>query len=119
MVAEDDRPIGAPVLPVSRRDRLSVWVAAHRWAVPIIRLAAGLIPVAVLALVFGADFPLAKVIAFVICAVLGDKIGEREKERGDALRDFPVPPDSLPGEFAEYFHQPPDPRSDGRYIRPQ
>jgi hypothetical protein len=116
MFAEDDRPIGAPVLPERRRDRLSVWVAEHRWAVPLIRLAGGLCLVAVAALVFRADLAWDEVVAFVVGAALGGEVAEREKERGDVLR---TPPDLLPHEFAEYFPQPPAPESDGRYFRPR
>jgi hypothetical protein len=123
MVAEDDRPIGAPVLPATRRDRFSVWVAEHPWAVPVIRLVAGLGLVAVAWLVFGSEVPLAKVIAFVVGVATGGGAAEHEKERGETLLeallsggDLPAPPESLPSEFAEYFHQPPDPRSDGRYF---
>ena len=116
MFAEDDRPIGAPVLAENRRDRLSVWVAEHRWAVPLIRLAAGLSLVAVTALVFRADLPWDKVIAFVTGAALAGQVAEREKERGDTLR---TPPDLLPHEFAEYFPQPPATESDSRYVRPR
>jgi hypothetical protein len=115
MLTEDERPIGAPILAESRRDRLSVWVAEHRLALPLIRLAVGLILLAAVALVFRADFPWAKVVAFIVGTVLGDKVGEREKERGDTLL---TPPDSLPKEFADAFDQPPATRSDGRYIRP-
>jgi hypothetical protein len=116
MLPEDDRPIGAPILAERRRDRLSVWVAEHRWAVPSFRLAGGLSLVAVTALVFRAGLPWDKVVAFVVGAALGGGVAEREKERGDALRR---PPDSLPREFTEYFAQPPATESDGRYYRPR
>jgi hypothetical protein len=125
VVAGEDRPIGSPVL-ASRRDRFSVWVAEHRWAVSLIRVAAGLGLVGVMTLVAGAHFHLGQVIAFVIGAGLGGEAGEREKERGDSVietlfsvLDLPAPPESLPKEFAGYFHQPPDPRMDGRYFRPR
>jgi hypothetical protein len=105
---------------------LSVWIAEHRWVVVVIRLVGGLSLVAVAALAFGRGFPWARVIAFVVGAVLGDQAGEREGRRGDTLLetlrfggDLPAPPESLPREFAEYFHQPPDPRDDGRYFGPR
>jgi hypothetical protein len=105
---------------------LSIWIAGHRWAVLLIRVVAGLSLVAVATLAFGVHFHLGQVIAFVVGAVLGGEAGEREKERGDrvietlfSVFDLPSPPESLPKEFAEYFHQPPDPRMDGRYFRPR
>jgi hypothetical protein len=123
MVAEDDRPIGAPVLAASRRDRLSVWIAEHPWAAPVIRIAGGLALVAVAVLAFGALYPVSKLVAFVIGAAAGGRAGHQEQERGETFLealgtggDMPAPPPSLPGEFDEYFHQPPDPRSDGRYF---
>jgi hypothetical protein len=123
MVADEDTPIGAPILPESRRDRLSVWIAEHPWVVPIIRLAGGLGLVAVAVLVLGVHLPLAKVIAFVIGVATGGHAGEHEKERGETLLeamlsggDLPAPPESLPSEFDEFFHQPPDPRMDPRYF---
>jgi hypothetical protein len=124
MVAEDDSPVGAPVLPESGRDRLSVWVAEHGWAVPIMRLVVGLSLVAVSALVFGTHLPWGKVVVFVIGARLGGEAGEREKQRGDRLLEtllsgghVPAPPEAMPREFAEYAREPPDPRMDGRYLR--
>jgi hypothetical protein len=116
MLTEDDRPIGAPVLVQRRRDRMCVWVAEHRWAVPLLRLAGGLSVLAVVAFVVRADLPWHSVVAFLVGLVLADTVGERAKERGDTLR---APPDSLPREFAEYFDQPPATESDGRYIRPR
>lgn len=116
MLAEDDRPIGAPVLAQRRRDRLSVWVAEHPWAVRVARLVGALTLVAVVALAFRADLPWARVVVFVIGAAMADKVVTHEKDRGDALR---VPPDLLPHEFAEHFNQPPAPESDGRYMRPR
>jgi hypothetical protein len=115
MLVEDDRPIGAPVLAQRRRDRLSVWVAEHPWAVRVARLVGGLTLVAVVALVFRADLPWANVVLFVIGAVVADKVAEHEKDRGDALR---VPADLLPHEFAEHFPEPAA-ESDGRYMRPR
>jgi hypothetical protein len=116
MIADDDKPIGAPVLPESRRDRLSVWVAEHRWAVLVIRLAGGLILVIVVALVFRTDFAWGTVIAFVVGAVLGGRVGETEKERGDTLLGAS---ESLPREFGDHFPPPPATGSEGRYARPR
>ena len=116
MLAEDDRPIGAPILAERRRDRLSVWFAEHRWAVPVIRLAGGLSLVAVTALVFHADLPWDKVVAFVVGAALCGEVAEHERERGDALS---APPDLLPHEFADHFARPPAAETDGRYLRPR
>jgi hypothetical protein len=117
VVAEEDRPIGAPVLPESGRDRLSVWVAEHPWAVPALRLAGGLTLVAVVALVFRADFPWDNVVAFVVGVVLGDIVGEREKERGDTVLEGRM--ESLPSEFADVVRQPPADPAEGRYFRPR
>jgi hypothetical protein len=124
MVAEDDRPVGAPVLPESGRDRLSVWVAEHGWAVGIMRLVVGLSLVGVSALVFGTHVGVGKLVSFAIGAAMGGEAGEREKKRGDRLIEtllsggnVPAPPEALPREFAEYARRPPDPRMDGRYLR--
>jgi hypothetical protein len=99
---------------------LSIWVAEHRWAVPILRLAVGLGLVGVSVLVLGADLGVARIIGVVVGAALGGKAGEREKGRGDRILetllsgvDLPAPPESLPSEFAEYVHQPRDPRWGG------
>ena len=123
MITEDDRPIGAPVLRQTRRDRLSIWIAEHRWAVPVIRLVGGLSLTGVAILAFGTPFHVGKLIVFVIGVALGGRAREREKERGDTLLDalrtggdMPAPPTSLPSEFDAYFHQSPDPRSDDRYF---
>jgi hypothetical protein len=123
MVTDDDKPIGAPVLPESRRDRVSVWIAEHSWVLPIIRIAGGLGLVAVAVLGFGVHYPLAKLALFVIGALSGGEAGEREKERGDTLLDAilaggdpPEPPESLPREFDEFVPRPPDPRGDDRYF---
>ena len=123
MVTDDDKPLGAPVLPESRRDRIAVWIAEHRWAVPVIRIAGGLVLVAVAVLAFGVLYPVTKLVAFVIGAATSGLAGEREKERGDTLLetlrtggDLPAPPEGMPGEFADHFHQPPDPRLDDRYF---
>jgi hypothetical protein len=124
MVAGDDIPVGAPVLPQSGRDRLSVWVAKHRWAVRLMRVAVGLSLYAVSALVFGAHVGVGKVMSFVVGAALGGRAGEREKDRGDELigilfpgGGLPAAPESVPGEFAEYVRRPPDPRMDGHLGR--
>jgi hypothetical protein len=117
VIAEDDRPIGAPVLPERRRDRFSVYVAEHGWAVPVIRVAAGLCLASIVWLVFDSDWALDKLLAFVVGSGLGHIFGESEAERGETLGGGG--PESLPAEFAEHFHTPPDPRYDGRYVRPQ
>jgi hypothetical protein len=114
METRDDRPIGAPILAERRRDRLSIWIAKHRWAVPLIRLAGGVTFLATVALVFDPSWAWDKVAAFVAGAIVGDTVGEHEKERGDRLG---APPDSLPSEFKEYFKVPPATESDGRYLR--
>jgi hypothetical protein len=108
------------VLPASGRDRLSIWVAEHRWAVPLMRLAVGLGLVGVSVLVFGADLGVAKVIGVVVGAAFGGKAGEREKERGDRLLEtlfpgggLPAASESVPSEFAEHVRRPRDPRWDG------
>jgi hypothetical protein len=126
MGPEEERPIGSPILPESRRDWLSVWVAQHRWAVSIARVVSGLTFLVVMTLVFGADFHVGQLIAFVVGAALGGQAGERETERGDrvievllSLGDLPAPPESVPSEFSEYFHQPADPRTDARFFRPR
>jgi uncharacterized membrane protein YraQ (UPF0718 family) len=110
VITEADRPIGAPVLPESRRDRVSVWVAEHPWAVPAFRLVGGLTLVVVVALVFRADFPWDKIVAFVVGSVLGDAIGEREKERGDTFRESSAE--------SAYVDQRAATQSDSRYFRP-
>jgi hypothetical protein len=123
MSADDEKPIGAPVLPERRRDRVAVWMAEHRWAVPVIRIVGGLALVAVAVLCFGFVYPLSKLIAFVIGAATSGHAAEREQERGDTLLEalleggaMPAPPESIPREFAEHFHQPRDPRDDDRYF---
>ena len=120
---DDDKPIGAPVLPESRRDRISVWIAEHRWAVPIIRVVGGLALVAVAVFAFGVVYPVSKLVVFVIGAATSGRAGRHERDRGDTLLetlrtggDLPAPPEGIPGEFAEHFHQPPDPRLDDRYF---
>jgi hypothetical protein len=125
MVAEEERPIGSPILPERRRDRLSVWVAEHRWTVSIVRVVSGLTLVVVMTFVFGVDYHAGQLIAFVVGAALGGQAGERETERGDrvieillSLGDLPAPPESVPSEFSEYFRQPADPRTDARFFRP-
>jgi hypothetical protein len=121
MVVEGDTPLGAPALPESGRDRLSVWVAQHRWAVPALRIVVGLGLFAASALLFGTHLPVVKVVAFVVGTSLGGKAGEREKERGDRILEtvlagghLPPPPEAVPSEFAEYVRRPPDPRNDPR-----
>ena len=114
MESQDDRPIGAPVLAERRRDRLSIWIAKHGWAVPLIRFAGGVTLFAAVALVFDADWAWGKVVGFVIGAVVGDRVGEHEKERGERLG---APPDALPSEFKQYFPVPPATESESRYLR--
>jgi hypothetical protein len=123
MVRDDDKPIGAPVLAETRRDGISVWIAEHRWAVPIIRIVGGLGVLAVAVLGFGVVYPVSKLVAFVIGAATSGLAGRHERERGDTLLetlrtggDLPAPPEGMTSEFAEHFHQPPDPRLDDRYF---
>jgi hypothetical protein len=110
MPVDGDTPIGAPVLRPTRRDRLSIWIAGHEWVVPIVRLAAGLAVATVVALVIGGDLPWDKVLAFVVVVVLGDRLVERESERGDMLLGA--------REFADPVHGPPTKASDNRHYRP-
>jgi hypothetical protein len=121
MVVEGETPLGAPAVPEGGRDRLSVWVARHGWAVPALRIVVGLGLFAASALLFGTHLPVVKVVAFVVGTSLGGKAGEREKERGDSILEtvfaggyLPPPPEAVPSEFAEYVPRPPDPRNDPR-----
>jgi hypothetical protein len=106
-----------------RRIRIAIWIAEHRWAVPVIRVVGGLALVAVAVVCLGAAYPLTKLVLFALGTATSGRAGEREKERGDTLMeilrtggDLPAPPEGLPDEFAEHFHQPPDPRMDDRYF---
>jgi hypothetical protein len=105
MIADDDTPIGAPALPPTRRDRLSIWIADHSGASALIRVAIGLTLVAVTALVFRADMHWDKLIAFVVGVALGNTIVEHERERAE----------SLPG---DRLHGPPVRAVDSRHYRP-
>jgi hypothetical protein len=73
------------------------------------RLASGVALVAVGALVFDADLPSAAVLTFVVGLVLGDRLVEREKERGETFLD------GLPSEFSGHVQRPPASVPDSRH----
>lgn len=122
MTTDDEKPIGAPVLRPTRRDRIAVWIANHPWAVPAIRITGGLGLMAIAVFGFGVHYPLAKLVVFVIGAAGGGGAGKHERERGDTILDTLLadsslgePAESLPSEFDELVPRAPEPTDDSRY----
>jgi hypothetical protein len=122
MITDDEKPIGAPVLRQTTRDRIAVWIAEHPWAVPAIRITGGLGLAAIAVFCFGVHYPLTKLVFFVIGAAGGGGAGKHERERGDTILDtlladshLAEPAESLPSEFDEFVPRTPDPMEDPRY----
>jgi hypothetical protein len=116
MVAEDERPIGAPVLEPRPRRRVAVWVARHPWSVHVIRWGCAVALVLAVTLVLGTTELLEKLAALVIGALLGGVGGERVRHRGEEeirMAEY------LPREFAGHFPDVPDNKFGGVHDRPR
>lgn len=116
----DEKPIGAPRLPTTRRDRFGVWLHEHQWAQAGLRIAGGLVALGVAVLVFGSDVDWVKLVIFIVGAAFAGEASDREERRGGEIVDELLgdyePRESLPAEFGEHVHRRPDPRREGRYF---
>jgi hypothetical protein len=116
MGADDETPLGAPVLPPPRRRRAAVWVAEHPWSVHVIRWGCAAALLLAVTSILGTTELLGKLAALVAGALLGGLGGERVRRHGEEEIRLA---ESVPREFASHFPDAPDNRFGGIHDRPR